>query len=80
MPNEVTAQTKINSEVDQIIQTPEGDVIVTFTPDNVNMITLPRSMSCRISETSKQLLYNVSIPSCSRNYVSGDCPLYNNRI
>ena len=80
MPNEVAAQPNINSEVDQIVQTPKGDVIVTFALDDVNRITLPRSMSCRVMEKSKHLPYNVSIPSSGRNSVSGDCPPWNNRM
>ena len=80
IPNEVAPHQNVNSEIDQIVQTPEGDVIVTFAPDDVNRITLPRSMSCRGMSTSKQLPYNVFVPSSSRNSISGDCPPWNNRM
>ena len=60
----------MDNQLDQIIQTPDSIVEVTFAPNRVSRM----SISARVPETSSHLPYKVSMPLSIRNSVSNEIP------
>jgi hypothetical protein len=48
-----------DNQVDQIVQNNDGDVVISFAPNQVSRLTLPRSMSSRYFQRNTP--YNVSL-------------------
>ncbi|KAK1360087.1 MP domain-containing protein [Heracleum sosnowskyi] len=72
LPNEVEREPIVNKDIDQIIQTIEGDVEIKFTPQRI--VRIPRSLSSRYSTASDYYTAQIEPSRASTSRASTSTP------